>query len=132
MTAQIIVTLNIDSSKVSEVIDTLEQMEDVNVRCIQMIGPTNLDSNGRPVEPSIVDTTPYNRRRFTSDAIFEDPRAVIVEYQGGVKLDAEATLKNMGLTAKELLSRKTRNGTLERSVKASLQLTGKGKRKARA
>jgi Mn-dependent DtxR family transcriptional regulator len=132
MTAQIIVTLNIDSSKVSEVINTLEQCKGVNVSCVQMIGPTNLDNSGRPVEPSFVNATPYNRRRFTSEAIFEDPRAVVVEYQGGVKLDAEATLKNMGITAQELLSRKTRNGTLERSVKASLQLTGKGKRKARA
>ncbi len=57
--------------------------------------------------------------------VFDDPRAVVARDRdtggnGVPVLDIRATLRNMGLTASQLMSMQCKHGTLEYSVKRSV------------
>lgn len=126
MKYKFIITLSVDISKVSDTYAALSLVDGVRIDSVEASSPVVVESNGNGHTPEkpVAKAKPRAKAKRQPSIKHTDPRAVLKLSGGKQVLNAEATLRNLGISKSDLLKMKTRNGTLEGALKRSITHAG--------
>tara|TARA_X000001382_G_scaffold107154_1_gene82769 strand:- start:1 stop:474 length:474 start_codon:yes stop_codon:yes gene_type:complete len=127
------IKLHVDMPQVGETFQALQLIEGgVDIVSVnELLNGDNGNGHISVAKPIVMPEEKKNNKpsvwsRRAQSPIFTDGRAVLVRYKGkgkkGARLNVPATLKNLNMTAKELMSIQWRRGTLENSLKHSMKM----------
>lgn len=122
-------TLNVDLTKASDAYTALGMVDGIDIVNVEVITEPQPEAKQAPttggatmIQSSFL--SEKKRRRRVKRARYDfssDPKASTKRGPSGhLVLDAERTMRNLGITKEYLLGKKTRQGTLEHSLKMSL------------
>ena len=122
-------TLNVDLTKASDAYTALGMVDGIDIVNVEVISEPQPEAKPAPstggatmIQSSFLSEKKRRRRaRRTRYDFSADPKAATKRGpHGHLVLDAERTMRNLGITREYLLGKKTRQGTLEHSLKMSL------------
>ena len=123
-----LIKINVDIAKVSDAYTALELVDGADIESFE---PVVNNKKQEPAKPAKAKKLSAQRKviygRTTAHSLLDsDPRCVHTEVRtasGWRQVDAEATLKNLGLTMSQLMAMQTKRGTLEHALKKSILLS---------
>lgn len=128
-----LIKINVDIAKVSDAYTALELVDGADIESFEPVVNSKKQEPAKPAKAKKQKAKKLSAQRkviygrTTAHSLLDsDPRCVHTEVKtasGWRQVDAEATLRNLGLTMNQLMGMQTKRGTLEHALKKSILLS---------